>query len=541
MTDTKPTLDEFAEEQNTESTESPSADPAEQFDGVDDAHDDSDQLHQTTGRVAVEHADDVDTRIEVQALIETIESEPTADQGEKMWTSDMRLPSFGELLEGCGDDIQQMCCDCGHVSTTGEVCNRSTCPRCFKNWDRLYTTRLIHKIEQIRRIRQDNRSKHQRCHHVVISPPADWEPDVDEGEEWKALKRVVDGIAEVADLDGFAFYHPYSGRGEDDLDKWKDRIGPDTEWEEVYEELMFRPHMHFVCVGHKVPGGGLTRALEAETDWVIHRITKKDSNVSLYGPHDLARAVSYCLSHVGLYETKETTQSAVRGIGDKVGGPNPSVQIYDWDDYDEDDPEAPSMDQIREDQKLLDNCDAISRRVAPTTLDLAYDDVACQAELSMRELIQNDNHVAQQKVNIGQAEASKSDGVSEPDDWNLDATAAPSESSGDDLDLESAMGAGQAGELDPEVVAKYGDEDAIERFVRLRDDLFRDDMQALVESETETCEGRTVVIAKAPTYLNDDEWVANAEYAEELREAFIEWSKNSDWGPDPDALDDYGE
>lgn len=501
---------------------------------IDDAEDDRDELHETTGPRVQEHADDVQVDTDADHLIDAIQQIDTLEDGhhpDELWTTDMWLPSFGDTLENCGEDIEQICCDCGHVSVTGQTCNRSTCPRCWRNWDRLYTRRIMHKLEQGRRIRADNRVNHQRWHHVAISPPADWEPETDE--EWKALMDVVDDIADAADLEGFAFYHPYSGKFEDDLGEWKGRLGGDRNWDDVRDDLKMRPHIHLICCGHKIPGGGVTRAVEAETGWVINRITKGDSNVSLYGPHDLARAVSYCLSHVGLYKPSDNWQSAVRGIGDKFSQPNPGVQIHDWDDAADPDSDVTEA-QAREDQKLLEQCDAITRRVAPKTLDLSYDDVACQADLSVRDIRESTNHKRDQKVDVAYAEASRSDGLSAGT-----SSSSSSSSSDDGVDLEALRGGdGSWDEIDESVVAKYGDEDDIETLLRHRDDLDRADLEALVETETQTCEGRTVVIAQAPRYLNDPDWVAEAEFADDAREAFLDWAERSDWGPDPDVLDD---
>lgn len=505
---------------------------------IDDAADDREQLHETTGPRVQEHADDVEPDTDADAIVDAIEAVDTLGDERHpsdLWTTDMWLPSFGDMLDSCGEDIEQICCDCGHVSVTGQTCNQSTCPRCWKNWDRLYTRKLMHKMEQTRRIRADNRVKHQRWHHVSISPPADWEPDSDE--EWKELLDVVEDIADSADLEGFAFYHPYSGKFEDDLGEWKGRLGQDTNWDDVQDELKMRPHVHLIVCGHKVPGGAVTRAVESETGWVINRITKADTNVSLYGPHDLARAVSYCLSHVGLYKPSENWQSAVRGIGDKLSQPNPKVQIYDWDDAADTESDVTEA-QAREDQKLLEQCDAIVRRVAPKTLDLSYDDTACQADLSVREIQESANHQRDRKVDVAYAEASRSDSFG-TSSASASSSSSSSSANGDDFDLDSLRGGdGSWSDVDESVVAKYGDEDDIETLLRHRDDLDRADLEALVETETQTCEGRTVVIAQAPRYLNDPEWVTEAQFADEARDAFIEWAESSDWGPDPDVLDD---
>jgi len=592
MTDTKPSLDEFADSTDTESDQPrvvPERDPLD----VEDAADaDESVIEETTGPRIQEHADEVDPSVSAQDYIDAIQSFDTLDESADtadLWTTDMALPGFGEQLEHCGDDIEQMCTDCGHVSVTGQSCNRSTCPRCSKNWDRLYTTRLLHKLEQVRRIRADNRYSHQRFHHVVISPPADWEPD--SAEEWIELIAVVKAICELADLEGYALYHPYSGQEEDDVGEWKRRIWSDLGFEEVLDELAFRPHVHLICVGHKVPGGAVTRAIEDATGWIINRITKGDSSVSLYDCLDAARALSYSLSHVGLYETDETTQSAVRGIGDKLSQPNPKVQIYDWGDLDDHldalvdelqdqgasadacstlraqiddgdyrparallselrdehgiefgaDLDRISVENVAQDQQLREQCDAIVRSVAPKTLDLEYQDIACQADIKKSILEDSDNHHRDQKVDVAYAEASRSpaspSSSSASDDRSLDPVASDGDQDGVDFDVLRGDD-GSWGEVDPAVVAKYGDQSDIQELLRHRDDLDREDVEAHAEADTDTCEGRTVVIAQAPRYLNDEEWVGDAQFAGEAREAFLEFAVREDWGPDPDVLDD---
>lgn len=503
-----------------------------------DAANDHDQLHKTTGPRVQEHADDIGTSVDAGELIDVIDEIPTLNDAhpDQLWTTDMILPGFGETREDCGENMVFFCSDCCSMHHRSHLCNRSTCPFCAPNWARKDATRRLHKLEQVRRIRQSNRSNHQRFHHITISPPSDWEPDYED--EWKALVDVAKRISDKVDLEGYAFYHPYSGKGEDDLGKWKQRLFQGRDWNgDVLDELKFRPHIHLIVVGHKVPGGALTRTIESETGFVLHRITKGNSSISLYDHHDVARALTYCASHVGLYETEHTTQAAIRGIGDKLAQPSPKVQIYDRNDLDQ---EGVGIENVKQDQKLLRQVDAIVRRVSPITLGLSYDDLACVSQRTTREIEESATDDHREKVSISKAEASQSSTSFGPRSLDSSASSDPDGPSIEDLCGDSGVWDSDVDEILRRYLSDDEQEQVLDEILRRRDDLDRSDARALLEREAETehCEGRLLPIYEAPKYLNDPEWVAAVDGADKLRECFIEWAKRTDWGPDLDALDD---
>lgn len=51
------------------------------------------------------------------------------------------------------------------------------------------------------------------------------------------------------------------------------------------------------------------------------------------------------------------------------------------------------------------------------------------------------------------------------------------------------------------------------------------------EDEERPCQGRLLDITKAPRFLEDDDWMADAENADELREAWSEWRERIDGDP----------
>ncbi|MEA5387225.1 hypothetical protein VB779_09295 [Haloarculaceae archaeon H-GB11] len=316
-------------------------------------------------------------------------------------------------------------------------------------------------MEALRRYRSEFKSRHQRFHHFVISPPANWDPAADTS--WEAALDVVKEILDVADLEGTAFYHPYKGKDGDDRGFWKRMLFDEIEWDDVRDELRFDPHFHVIAVGHQCPGGDTTRAVEHSTGWVLHRITKQDSNVSLYDEHDLARAVTYCLSHTGLYETdQDTTRAAYRYCGANTQRAKPedaSVDVETW-------------------------MDAVVRRVAPKTLGLPYQSLACQNDRAA-DVVQGETH--DHKVDVDAAEASRSP---------YSASSASSTSTAN------------SEEFDDKILSQPAADG--------------DDVDV-------TCRGRMLNIAKAPKFLEDEEWCSYADHVGDLREAWVAWRDEIDY------------
>lgn len=278
---------------------------------------------------------------------------------------ELELPGFGEAYDDCGDDIPRFCADCGHTHTVGRTCYRSTCPRCANGWARNRATTAAAKLEATRRYEESTREgwSGYKFHHITASPPPGYATFSNE-----ALDRTFETLKEVlgelgADA-GVMFYHPFRGDNEDregdDRGKWQERLFNNRDWEnDVRDELKFSPHFHCVVVGKYIDGAHVTRAIESNTGWLIHRITKGDSDVSIYDKYDLARVTSYCLSHTGLQEKEETTRAAYRYFG-RTHNLTPTDAI-----------EA--------------EMDAAVRSVAPKTLDIGWSDLACTEDRDGRE------------------------------------------------------------------------------------------------------------------------------------------------------------
>jgi len=313
-------------------------------------------------------------------------------------------------------------------------------------------------MDAIRRYEYASRPQNVYFHHLAISLPND-------GMDWElasedVLKRTFETIKEILeelDCKGAIFYHPLRGAdgdGEydnDDRGFWKEILFEQLEWSEVQKELKFSPHFHAVVSSPNVPGGQLTKKVEQETGWIIERITKQNSNISISNDHDLARVVSYCLSHTGLYQTDNgNTKAAYRWFG-SVG--------------------SKSVNQITASDEREDEMDAIVREVAPRTLGIPWERMACSITHETTETLSTIRLSAKREF------MSRFDHVTESSSTTDDADAAESEA---DLEKET--------------------------------------------KETE-CNGRIRHIGKASDYLADSEWRENVPYYEETRKAFREWRR----------------
>lgn len=267
---------------------------------------------------------------------------------------ELDLPGFGEAYDDCGDDIPRFCANCGSTHVVGRTCYRSTCPRCGASWTRRQGTAISAKLEATRRYLESSRAGWDgyKFHHIVMSPPDGYETFTNEALDrtFEILKEVLD---ELGVETGVMFYHPYRGEDGDDRGAWKERLFEGRDWEDVRDELEHSPHFHVVAIAKHVDGGYVTKAIEEQTGWLVERITKGDGNVSIYDKYDLARVVSYALSHTGLYETESgDTRAAYRYFG-KVSN-------------------LPAEEHIEREM------DAAMRSVSPRTLGLEWSSLACE-------------------------------------------------------------------------------------------------------------------------------------------------------------------
>lgn len=293
------------------------------------------------------------------------------------------LPGHGGKYEDCGDEIPCFCADCGHRSDFGRTCFRSLCPRCWKGWDRRRSAKMTAKLEALRRYKEASEGagwQGYKFHHLTLSPPDGYA--LDSMSEMGALQRTFDLLKEVlGEMNvetGVLFYHPYRGRDGDDRGFWKNVLpdGEEVAMDETREELKHddEQHFHAVVLSKFVPTEHVTDRIESETGWVIHRITKADdSDVSLYDKYDLARSVTYCLSHTGIEPRDDGTRAAYRYFGEVAN--------------------------FGAEERIEREMDAAVRSVGVNTLGLKYNSQACVVE---REQVETTT-VLREKVNLGAA------------------------------------------------------------------------------------------------------------------------------------------
>jgi len=234
------------------------------------------------------------------------------------------LPGFGEAYEECGWQIPHVCEDHGHDHNIGRTCRRSVCPRCGASWVAQRAVNITARIMDTAKMLDGAQYKH----HTVASPPPHLYIDSDDwyGECMDVLEEWMDEIG----MQGIILPHPYSGKSdedgfasvhEDDRGEWKHRLFADRSWEgDVRHELQHRPHFHIIGVTPDFPGGDETSRIydrtkptaSADHGWVFHRITERNgSPISLGEVDDVARAVSYALSH-GTIDTSGDRNSYLR-------------------------------------------------------------------------------------------------------------------------------------------------------------------------------------------------------------------------------------
>lgn len=430
------------------------------------------------------------------------------------------LPGFGEnpdeapelYRDDCGDDLPYGCMDCGWTEVVGRTCRVSRCPRCAASWTMDRCIDPLASLLDTRRELDRERSSHQRLHHIVVSPAPGERFDVDPDEPdrevldvaWSTAKRV---LAELGIKHGYGMFHGYRGSDEhqvapgedetpDDRGAWKGRLfqgeGSESLAELIARELEESPHFHVIGIGNRLEGGELTRALEAATGWVVHRITPNNTNVSLYDAKDAARALTYCMSHTSLYVDPGGNYRAFARPFGRVADNKP--------------PEA-----VKEDAE-----DIIRRAdVAPVTLGINPSELECPGptELEVDDILGDAPRATTAAIDAGgvrsPAPAPARDG----------AEAGPGE-----LPAESgawdAPGGGSTSRGADEL--EDVDESAGEDVDRWEGDFDPDDR----------CGGRMRPIWAVAKQLDNPEWVEAAAFADRLREDVLEWSDELE-GLDP--------
>ncbi|MFC3476097.1 hypothetical protein [Halobacterium litoreum] len=313
------------------------------------------------------------------------ETPDLGDFKEQFLPAPLGLPSHGEYgQEDCGVGIPHVCEDCGFSVEIGRTCSQSRCPRCWAAWVMKTAPGLVARIMSAAKMKDGAQYKH----HVVVSPPPETYIDAEHPEQ-AALDAVGDFMDRI-DLDGIALYHPWSGAQEDhdDQGEWKFRIGEDADWYgEVREDLEHRPHFHVIGACPHVPGGGVTKALESRTGWIIDRITEKNgSPISLADERSVARALCYSLSHTAI---------DTRDLEDSFGGEDGAGYVRKKkgsafhkpvDDVEEAHPSH--AENLKEAKDAVHN-------VAPDVLGIPSMEIECQEQVEKEEDAAKDHDVSE--------------------------------------------------------------------------------------------------------------------------------------------------
>jgi hypothetical protein len=303
---------------------------------------------------------------------------------------------------------------------------------------------------------------------------------------------------DVTDLEGIAFYHPYAIKDQDldedhpevedpgdDRGRWKEIALSERDWMDVREELEYRPHFHIIGAAPHVVGNEITKRVHEETDWIIHRITRPGNNVSIYGDKGLIRAVMYCLSHTGIYETPHQMRAMYRDCGTVL---NKTI--------------------TQEDCKT-DHFKRLSKLHAPDVLGMAEETLMCQEKtLRYADEIDDDTDSA---ADVRARHHAAVDDRGSPSSPSLSSS----------IDVDSAAGAGGDRDVDledPEIDLDDPDTDTPDATIATTTDPFQeesddDQERELVELK---CEGRIVEIGDADEYLADRQLAPYADHVAEL-------------------------
>lgn len=452
---------------------------------------------------------------------ETTKSDPTDRLPE------LDLPGQGGLARGdCGEDVPAFACagdeGCGKPVYVGRTCANPTCER---DWAAAVKRKVVTtggKLEGFRRAlyARHNGRKDIDFNHVVASPPQGFALDSDEPLE-RALLLIKTLLEKKWHIDGFvAIFHPYrikqeyrkdqyehgGAEGEGDM-TWKDVLNKDN----PSQFLTFEPHFHLFFPAPRASFDYLTaEAVEDETDWLFHRITKgEDSNVSVENLDDLVHQLTYCYSHAGVREAGPRDELASRLKGDLHN-------CYIPDGV--------------EDEVLAMFCEA-----APKLLGVQFanlNNATCDAEVSASGTDLDDDD----------DDTSSSEGVPEQhplhDVWNSGAGMPSSSGPGGNPwgnELDPVAGDGDSSHDDwaggRRSSSSTGDGSASAAYNAAESDASRE-VESPVVDERERCGGDLKPMYEAKGRLDDEEWCQQAEYVSGLRDAVAEWERLTDGDED---------
>ena len=433
------------------------------------------------------------------------------------------LPGFAEETkqDDCGHEEPHLCDECGKVHGRSRTCAQSRCPRCWKRWAMERAETHVARADAVARTLGSDGTAHHK-HHVAFMLPPDWRPKGSPEERYRETQKAVrDIISDIWGDDAMFVYHGWSGsgygddggRGEgahNDLGEWADRLPDgvdDRQWEgDVRDELFQRPHFHAIIVSDHVPGGDITARVHEATGWVIRRFAD-DEGRSIYGEtreeemEALARATTYTLSHT-------------------------SVQCPDDDDNDAKIHTCGSVWRDYRNIKTLDDTELEAKRavraVAPKTLNLSENEIACDEEIAPERAAGDD--------------ADEHYSEDHGDDEDGDAGAPGTSFTGRVINVDESAGTmtiqtgAQQRTVRADELSQWRVGDKVSAQGEIDDDGV---MDGELSDPRVDCQGTMRHIDEAGDLLDDDEWVDRAQWSDQAMKWYDWWTGADGAPPEP--------
>lgn len=458
----------------------------------------------------------------------------------------------GNARDDCGEAHPFVCDCCGRTIEFGRTCSQSTCGRCAIVWNRDLATKKAAKAVRFRRQKHWNtpEDEKQKFHHVVISPNLGWYRDLaqaglDLDDAQDVTKDVVKDVLSELGGQGILVRHSYRVKKADgtlrsdhsSMGAYKELVYSNRAWEgDVRDQIAWKPHYHAIVVSDWIRADDLTKQVEDETGWVIHRIQNEESGKSLPDDGSMARALTYNLSHADIDVRDDAhNRSAVWEVGsfygqlEDEGGPLKSTSAFKPTDYEQDWADAAVRDAAEEVLGLtptttscdasipgVDDPDEMARRIIEDLYPGEQRDVP--EELVLHHVSEGNIKVDVSTTAGGGGDVTVSDAFGEPvGSWD------------GDLPTPATYGSGEEVEDPPAAVGVLDEDDG---------DAHDHDRgsDGSSSSTSEECDGtlRPLGEIRDRGLLEDDEWCRNAPHVEEAREADLEWSNDLPrWNFDP--------
>ena len=450
---------------------------------------------------------------------------------------ELPLPGYdGITRDDCGEDIPAFACsDCGNPVYVGRTCGSPACERCWESAVKRKTVRLAGKLEGMRRMlyARHNGNKDIDFNHVIASLP-DFAVDSKQPVE-RALKVLKTLLETQWGIDGFcAIMHSHRIKKEYRKDQyehggesgegtmtWKDVLTSDNPSKYIY----FSPHFHiFFPAVRKSFDYSITEAVEDQTGWMFHRITKgEDSNVSVSNLDDLVHQVTYCFSHCGVndwHANRKELTSRMKGDLHNCYIPDGVEDkcLASFCDA------APKLLGARFTNVAAASCDA---EVSTTDSDIDHsheDCECCDDEASHHPL--HDVFPSEQPASTTQASTTTSASISSSGSGS--SVNGHSEfAAGRDSWAVSSPGNGTMSSSSSSSSSSVTNNTAATTGSKYDADADEGTHESPLTDNREPCGGDLEPMYKAKRRLNDTEWCQQAQYIAGLRTAVREWERRT--------------